>query len=161
MQITHRLTGAVLYSGGGEELRDCVVSAVSHGANLYAANLYAADLRGADLRGANLYGADLRGADLNGANLRGADLSGANLSDADLYGADLYGTVGIIALGAPNGWHAYAWIRDGVLSIHVGCQEKRLDEGRAYWQGKKDRREVMAALDYAEAVAKARDWKTE
>ncbi len=31
-----------------------------------------------------------------------------------------------------------------------------LDEGRAYWSGKPDRREVMVALDYFEAVVAVR-----
>ena len=62
-EIKHRHTGAVLYSGGGETLREVVVAAVKSGANLSGANLYGADLRGADLRGANLRDADLRGID--------------------------------------------------------------------------------------------------
>lgn len=40
-EIRHRYTGAVLYAGGGEALRDVVVAAVKAGA----------DLRGADLGG--------------------------------------------------------------------------------------------------------------
>ena len=90
-EIKHRYTGAVLYAGGGETLRDVVVAAVASGANLHGADLSSADLHGADLRGANLSGADLRGADLRGANLRSADLRGANLSSADLFGANLSG----------------------------------------------------------------------
>jgi hypothetical protein len=43
----------------------------------------------------------------------------------------------------------------------VGCKDKTLAEGRAYWAGKPDRREVMAALDYAEAVANIREWQTD
>lgn len=45
-EITHRHTGSILYSGGGETLRDVVVSAVKGGA----------DLGGADLRSAKLIG---------------------------------------------------------------------------------------------------------
>jgi hypothetical protein len=92
-------TGAVLYAGEAETLRDLVATAVERGANLRGAdlrgaNLGGADLRGAnlgdaDLRGANLRDADLRGANLRDANLRGADLRGANLGDADLRGANL------------------------------------------------------------------------
>ena len=33
-EITHRHTGSILYSGGGETLRDVVVSAVKGGADL-------------------------------------------------------------------------------------------------------------------------------
>ena len=83
---------------------------------------------------------------------------GANLGGANLVGAYLGGVAAVIALGAPNVWHAHAWLRDGWLSIRVGCQEKRLDEARAYWTGKNNRREVMAALDYAETVAVLRGW---
>lgn len=92
------------------------------------------------------------------ANLRGADLSGADLSDANLNDADLRGVGHVIDLGSPNSWNAHAWLRDGWLSIRVGCQEKRLSEARDYWAGKDSRREVMAAVDYAEAVALLRGW---
>ena len=54
--ITHRHTGSILYSGGGETLRDVVVSAVKGGADLRSADLGGADLRGAYLRGAKLIG---------------------------------------------------------------------------------------------------------
>jgi hypothetical protein len=106
IEIKHRFSGAVLYSAGGESLRDAVVAAVKsranlssadlRGANLSSADLSSADLRGADLRGAylggaNLTGADLAGANLTGANLTGADLAGAYLAGADLTGADLAG----------------------------------------------------------------------
>lgn len=88
----------------------------------------------------------------------GANLSGANLSNAYLSGADLGGATGIIPLGYPDGWCAYAWLRDGWLSVRGGCREFRLAEAREYWAGKADRREVLAAFDYAEAVAKLRGW---
>jgi hypothetical protein len=103
-EIKSWVTGAVLYAGEAETLRDLVATAVKRGANLrdadlgdanlgganlFGANLGGAYLRGADLGGANLRGADLRGADLVGANLRGADLGGADLRGADLRDADL------------------------------------------------------------------------
>lgn len=34
-------------------------------------------------------------------------------------------------------------------------------EARLYWAGKENRREVLAALDYIEAVARIRGWATE
>jgi hypothetical protein len=123
------------------------------GANLHDANLYDADLRGANLRDADLCGANLCGANLCGANLRGADLCGANLR-----GADLCGALNIFSLGNPDGWFAFAWLRDKQLSIRVGCQEKRLDEARIYWSNKPNRREVLAAVEYASTVATIRDW---
>jgi len=130
------------------------------------ANLSRADLSGADLSGAYLSGADLSGAYLSGANLSGADLSGADLSGAYLSGADLSGAYlsrakGAFSLGTPDGWSAVAWLRDGFLSIRVGCRDKRLDEARAYWANKNDRCEVMAALDYAEIIARLRGWAIE
>jgi len=132
-EIKHRFTGAVLFSLETESLKLCVEAAVKSGA----------DLRGAYLGGAYLFGAYLFGADLGGADLRGAYLGGAE---------------GVIHLGTPNGWHAHAWLRDGWLSIRVGCHEFRLSEACDYWQGKENRREVMAALLYAESVAKLRGW---
>jgi len=186
--IKHRFSGEVLFKLETESLKLCVEAAVKgranlrdadlRGANLRGANLCGANLRGANLRGANLCGANLRGANLCGANLRdaalcdanlrdaalydanlrGADLCDANLCDANLCDADLRGVGYVIDLGLPNGWKAHAWLRDGWLSIRVGCQEKRLSEARDYWAGKDYRREVMAAVDYAEAVALLRGW---
>jgi len=132
-EIKHRFTGAVLFSLETESLKLCVQAAVK---------------AKACLRDAYLGGAYLRGADLGGADLRGAYLGGA----------DLRGAIGVIHLGAPNGWHAHAWLCDGWLSIRVGCREFRLAEALEYWQGKPNRREVMAALDYAETIAAIREW---
>ena len=92
------------------------------------------------------------------AYLAGANLAGADLAGADLARANLAGVHDVIPLGQPNGWHAFAWHRDGVMQVRVGCRSKTLAEGRDYWAGKDNRREVLAALDYAEAVAKLRAW---
>jgi len=99
--ISHRSTGAVLYSGDRATLRDLVEAAVTgwanlseanlHGANLSEANLSEANFGGANLSDANLGGANLRWANLHEANLGGADLGGADLSGADLSGANLSG----------------------------------------------------------------------
>ena len=110
-----------------------------------------ADLRRADLRGAFLGGADLTDANLTGAYLTGANLRGANLR----------GAKHVIEAGTPDGWRCVGWLQDGWLAIRVGCRNKRLAEGHEYWQGKADRAEVLAALDYVEAVAKQRGWPTE
>ena len=92
IQIKHRYTGAVLFTGeSGMAMRQTLEKATAARADLRGANLYGADLRGANLGGADLYGADLRGANLRGANLYGADLRGANLGGADLGGANLGG----------------------------------------------------------------------
>jgi hypothetical protein len=91
IEIKHRWTGEVLFSGDYETLRDAVIAADFSGANLGGANLGGANLRSSDLSGANLRSADLRSADLGGANLGGANLRSANLSGADLSGANLGG----------------------------------------------------------------------
>lgn len=78
----------------------------------------------------------------------------ANLADAYLARANL-----AINLGHPNGWHAFAWLKDGEIRVQVGCRNFSLAEGRAYWSGKDNRREVLAALDYAETVAELRGWE--
>ena len=85
-QIKHNRSDATIFETECESLRECVVAAITAGANLRGANL-----RGANLRGANLYGASLRGANLDGADLRGANLDGADLYGANLYGASLRG----------------------------------------------------------------------
>ena len=123
------------------------------------AYLRGADLRGADLAGANLAGADLDGANLRGANLDGAYLGGANLRGAYLDGANLHGVRHVLARGQPDGWWAHAYMWDGEIWVRVGCRTKSLADGRAYWAGKKDRREVLAALDYAETIARLRGWE--
>jgi hypothetical protein len=186
IEIKHRYSDAVLYAGDGDCLRDVVKSAVKVGADLSDADLSDAALRGAYLRGAYLRGADLRGAELSRTNLSGANLSGANLIDSDLSGAylhaadlsgadlsgaylsgtslrgaDLRGVRDVIDAGYPNGWPAVGWHRGAVIMVQVGCQNFTLSEGRAYWAGKKKRLEVMAALDYIEAVAKLRGWDKE
>jgi uncharacterized protein YjbI with pentapeptide repeats len=91
-EILNRYTKAVLYkSDTATDARECLIEAVSSGANLSGANLSGANLSGAYLRDAYLSGANLSGANLSGANLRDANLSGANLSDANLSGANLSG----------------------------------------------------------------------
>jgi len=64
IEITNRFTGAVIYSGQAETIRQIVEAAIAEKANLYGANLHEANLCGANLCGANLYGANLYGANL-------------------------------------------------------------------------------------------------
>jgi len=130
-QIKHRETGAVLYEADCDSLKECVEKAVASGASL------------------------------NGASLDGASLDGARLDRAWLDRARLDNCAGVIAAGCPNGWTAIGWLRDGVLVANVGCHTKTLAEGREYWADKDDRREILAALDYIEAIAKIRGWPTE
>jgi len=168
-EIKSRIDGRVLFSLECGSMKLCVKAAASSGADLSGANLYGANLSGANLSGANLYGAnlyganlsgvDLSGVDLSGANLSGANLSGANLYRADLSGANLYRVKTAALLGQPDGWNAWTYVAvDGTQRVRVGCQNKTIPEGRAHWQGKENRREVMAALDYAEAIGKLRGW---
>jgi hypothetical protein len=88
-EIRHRWTNAVLYTGGGESLRDVVVQAVKAGANLADAYLADAYLAGANLADANLARANLARANLADAYLAGANLADAYLADAYLAGANL------------------------------------------------------------------------
>jgi uncharacterized protein YjbI with pentapeptide repeats len=112
--------------------------------------------RGLAVRWAVGSGAYLSGADLSGADLRGADLSGADLRGAYLRTGKIKG---LFQLGDPNSWYALTYVLEtGEQRVRVGCRDKTLAEGRAYWAGKDDRREVLAALDYAEAIAKLRGW---
>ncbi len=112
-EIKHRYTGAVLYAGGGEALRDVVVAAVR---------------RDADLRGADLRGAYLRDADLRGADLRGADLIGAYLSGAKLVGERPVLQIGPIGSRAD---YLVAYLTDAGIMIRAGCFFGALDEFRA------------------------------
>lgn len=164
-QVILNYRGQVLFEAPGmSSLRDAVVLAARQGVNLRGAELRGADLRdiilsGVNLSGVNLRGANLRGADLHGSDLRRAILGRADLIDAVLDGADLRGTVGIISAGTPNGFTAFGWLRDGFLSIRIGCQEKRLSEAIEYWhKGKKHRRQVRAAVKYIAKCAKDDGW---
>jgi uncharacterized protein YjbI with pentapeptide repeats len=172
-EIKRRITGNPLFALECDSMKMCVAAAVKSGAYLSVADLSDADLSDANLRGAdlsdadlsdaylsdaNLRGANLRGADLSDAYLRGADLSDADLSDANLRGADLRGAYHVVNLGQPNGWFAFAWIKEQTVMVQVGCQSFTLAQGREYWAGKDNRREVMAALDYAEKIAQIRGW---
>jgi len=157
-EIKHRYSNAVLFSLETESLEFCVQAAVRRSVDLRGAELGGMFFDGMYFFGANFEGVDLRGASFKRVCLGGADLRGADLRGADFDGADLRGAEGIFTMGTPNGWHAHAWLRDNWLSIRVGCREFRMAEARAHWAGKDDRREVMAALDYAEAVATIRGW---
>ena len=166
VEIKHRFTGSVLFSAevdallSTEELRlgAAVRLAIKARANLACADLAGADLTGADLAHANLAGANLAGAHLAGANLAGANLARADLAGANLARANLAGAHFAIDAGYPDGWRCVGWLKDGVIQLRVGCRNKTLSEGRAYWAGKDDRREVLAALDYIETVARLRGW---
>ena len=185
-EIRNRFTGAEQFTAEIDCANDASTSlkiglsvrwAIKSHANLSGADLSGADLSRADLSRANLSGAylsdaylsraDLSDANLSRANLSGAYLSRADLSDADLSRAnlsraDLSDAKSVVDLGYPNGWRAVGWWSDGAPWVRVGCRTKSLADGRAYWAGNSDRREVMAALDYFEAVSAIRaDEKSE
>ena len=164
-EIKHRLTGVVLFALECGSLKLCVEAAVKEkaylrGADLGGAYLVGAYLVGANLRGANLRGADLGGADLGGANLVGANLRGADLGGADLGGANLVGADLAAHIGQPDGWNAWTYYDTKAKEqrVQVGCRNYTLEEGRKYWAKKENRREVLAALDFAEAIGKIRGW---
>ncbi len=163
IEIKHRLTGAVLFTATLDASFEARTERSRLGAAVEIAvearaNLAGADFKGAYLGGANLAGAYLVGANLAGADLAGADLAGADLKGACLAGADLKGARDVAQLGTPDGWVAFTWHLKGVIQVRVGCKDMTLADGRAYWAGKENRREVMAALDYAATIARVREW---
>ena len=103
MKITKKITNEIIFEDDSNTMKDCVINAISNGADLGGADLGGADLGGADLGGANLRGAYLGGADLRDANLGDADLGGADLRGADLRDAYLRGAyLGDANLGDAN-----------------------------------------------------------
>ena len=105
------------------------------------------------------------GAYLGGAYLHGANLVGANLHGANLGGHKVNGDIGIIQAGIPDNWDTLGFVDadTGELIVAVGCRVKAIAAGRAYWSSPEhpeleDRCEVLAALDYIEAVARLRGW---
>ena len=132
--ITRWDTGATIWSGDAETMKDAMHAAVAAQVNCYRAHLRGANLGGAHLRGAYLRGADLTGANLGGAHLRGADLTGANLGDADLTGADLRGANlrGAEHVRLPTGetWDEY--LRDVVPAL-LTAGGKSLESFAAHW----------------------------
>ena len=121
IEIRHRHTSGVLFSGEYASLRDAVVAAVNAGANL-------AD---ADLAGANLADANLARAYLARANLTGANLTGASLARANLAGAKWLG--GIILQRCPIQLIGLAYPVT-ILDQHmqIGCELHTLAEWEAF-----------------------------
>jgi hypothetical protein len=129
------------------------------GVDLSGADLRGVYLHGIDLRWANLHGADLREANLREADLRWADLRGTDLRGTDLRGAHFSRISDVISLGRPDGWWAFAYLWQNEIWVNVGCRAKSLIDGRTYWHGKENRREVLIALNYAEVIARSRGWR--
>ena len=80
-------TGAVIWEGDAETVKDAIHAALKARANLSGANLSGANLSWANLSWVDLSRANLSGANLSWANLSWANLSGAYLSRANLSGA--------------------------------------------------------------------------
>ena len=162
--VLNRFTSAVQFTAEIECAPDAPISikmglavrwAIKTGANLADANLADAYLAGANLADANLARAYLARANLAGANLADAYLARAYLARAYLAGAN-----SCSSLGQPDGWDAWTYCdTNGLQRVRVGCRDFSIAEGREYWADKEDRREVLAALDYAEAIGKIRGWK--
>ena len=128
-EIKNRWDGKVLFSAGGETLRDVVQQAV--------------------MRGANLGGANLGGAYLGGANLDGAD--GKNLT--------LVGSRPVFVLGPIGSRCDYltAYLTDAGVYVRAGCFFDTLDAFRAAVVAEhadnNHGREYMAAIAMIEARA--------
>lgn len=139
IEIKHRHTGAVLYTSGGESLRDAVMQAARDRA---------------DLRGSDLSGSDLRGSDLSFADLRGSDLRGAYL-----YGNRLVGERPLLLIGPIGSRDDYlsAWLADAGVMVTAGCFHGTLDEFRAAVEAthgnNEHGREYAAAIAMIEAHA--------
>ena len=138
-KIKNRFSGAVLYSGDHETLRDAVFSAIKGRA---------------DLSGAYLSGANLSGANLSRANLSGADLSGADLSRA------VIGAFTIASKAAQvrrdDGYEFFGFsLQDGGLLIRAGCQTRLIDDYRQHvaddYPGTAKAIETLAILDFVQA----------
>ena len=171
-EIKHRISGEVLFALECASLKICVEAAVKEKSDLSYSNLRGSNLRDSNLRDSNLRDSDLSGSDLSGSNLSYSDLSYSNLSYSNLRGSDLsysnlrgsnlsYSSGDLFALGNPDRWYALTLVIAGKQLVRVGCREFSIAKARAYWAGKEDRREVLAALDYAEAIGKVRGWKQE
>src|SRR3990172_7339817 len=144
IEITHRVSGAVLFGVEAESWRCAVEIAVK--------------------QGANLGGADLRGADLGGANLLGANLWGANLRDTDLWSANLRGTrvLAVAFLGHIDGWATTLWRTDQGYRIQAGCHMFTLDEATAHYADRADRRGLYyLATEAWRVIARLQGWEPE
>jgi len=88
-EIKHRKSGAVIFEGKANSLKELVQSAVISGTDTSLSQLVVTRLGLKKKTKVRLYGADLHGADLSEIDLTGADLSGADLSECNLAGSCL------------------------------------------------------------------------
>ena len=142
ISISHRFSGAVL----------CAVEAASWRLALEIAVKQRADLGGAYLRDANL-----RDANLGGANLRDADLRGANLGGADLGSAKV---LAIAHLGLIDGWVTTLWHTDQGYRILAGCHTFTLNEAKAHYANRENRRGLYyLATEAWQVIARLQGWE--
>ena len=152
ISISHRFSGAVLCAVEAASWRLALEIAVKQRADLGGAYLRDADLRGADLRGADLGGADLRGADLRGADLRGANLGGADLGSAKV--------LAIAHLGLIDGWVTTLWHTDQGYRILAGCHTFTLNEAKAHYANRENRRGLYyLATEAWQVIARLQGWE--
>ncbi|HAM55579.1 MAG TPA: hypothetical protein DCQ64_09290, partial [Candidatus Rokubacteria bacterium] len=139
IEITHRVSGAVLFGVEAESWRCAVEIAVKQDANL-------------------------RDADLGGADLLGANLWGANLRDTDLWSANLRGTrvLAVAFLGHIDGWATTLWRTDQGYRIQAGCHMFTLDEATAHYADRADRRGLYyLATEAWRVIARLQGWEPE
>ena len=133
-------------------IKDTLLEATKHGANLCGANL-----RGAKLDGANLRSANLRGANLDGTELRGANLYGANLRSANLY-SNSGNVVGKIEdwmshdnIGSRKSRTLFFKTDKGVF-VQCGCffgdLEKFIEKVKETHQGNNHERDYLALVEF-------------
>ena len=129
MKITKKITNEIIFEDDSNTMKDCVINAISNGADLRDADLRDADLRGAYLRGADLRDACLRDTDLRDAYLGDADLGGANLRGANLRGADLRDAKNIpfIPLSCPSDGEFIGWkkVSNKLVRLLIPSDAKR------------------------------------
>ena len=146
IEIKSRWTGAVLYSGEHESVKEAVEAAVR-------ADAY---LTGADLTGAYLTDAYLTDAYLTDAYLAGAKV-GAGADEAVLAGSRPIVQIGPI--GSRSDWLLVFWCGDAGVRISTGCQnqitENRFLEQLADAHGEGEQANIHVQ-HYLEALAFAK-----
>ena len=136
--IKNRWTGATLFEGAFDTMRECAEAAVKTDASLDGANLGGANLYGANLNRANLDGANLAGANLAGASLYGANLDGANLNRATLRSGIVIRALRKTCTRT-DGHEFRLWeCKDAPWRITAGCRFFTLPEAWAHWTATRD-----------------------
>jgi uncharacterized protein YjbI with pentapeptide repeats len=167
IEIKHKLSGKILFSGKYESIKAALECAVKEGENFIGADLRSASLGGAYLRGARFAGADLGsaslgGADLGSANLSGADLGNAYLENANLRGVYLGSVNHLIDLGQrSDGYRHYAQLKNDTIWIQAACRYFSIADAKQWWQDESRslNLESLAMCELAEKVAEIRGWK--